>query len=225
MARLILISVLFAVGMYFYSAWRMKGELDRKSTLLRDPVLEPVLARIARALDLPRIKVNVYEVEPINGLAAPDGRVFITRGFFEKYRRGEVSAEEIASVVAHELGHVALGHSRRRMFDFTGANVLRMGLAMVLGRFIPFVGVWIAEFVARVLQMALSRGDEYEADEYAAALLIKAGIGTGPQVSLLAKLDRMTGMQGRPPAWLASHPATEDRIRAIEAAEARWLGR
>jgi putative metalloprotease len=225
MARLILISVLVAIGMYLYSAWRMKGELDRNSTPLRDPLLELVLVRLARALDLPRINVHVYEIEPVNGLAAPDGRVFITRGFIDKYRRGEVTAEEIASVVAHELGHVALGHSRRRLFDFTGANALRMGLAVILGRFIPIIGVWIAEFVARMLQMALSRSDEYEADEYAAALLVKAGIGTGPQTSLLAKLDRMTGMQGRPPAWLASHPATEDRIRAIEAAEARWLGR
>jgi metalloprotease len=178
----------------------------------------------ARALDLERIKVHVFEIEPINGLAAPDGRVFITRGFLNKYRRGEVSADEIASVVAHELGHVALGHARRRMFDFTGANALRMGLAMILGRFIPFVGIWIAEFISRILQMALSRGDEYEADEYAAALLTKSGIGIEPQVSLLAKLDRMTGMQGRPPAWLASHPPAEDRIAAIRAAEARWLG-
>jgi metalloprotease len=225
MLRLILIAVVFGVGMYLFSAWRMKGELDRKSTPLKDPVLEPVLARLARALDLERIPVNIYEIEPVNGLAAPDGRVFITRGFFEKYRRGEVSAEEMASVVAHELGHVALGHARRRMFDFTGANALRMGLAMILGRFIPFVGVWIAEFVARLLQMALSRSDEYEADEYAAALMIKAGLGIEPQVGLLAKLDRMSGVAGRPPAWLASHPPTEDRVRAIEAAAARWLGR
>jgi metalloprotease len=225
MLRLVLIAAIFGVGMYFYSAWRMKGELDRNSTPLSDPVLDPVLKRLARALDLPRIKVRIYEIEPINGLAAPDGRVFITRGFYDKYRSGQVSADEIASVVAHELGHVALGHARRRMFDFTGANALRMGLAMILGRFIPFVGVWIAEFVTRVLQMALSRSDEYEADEYAAAVLIKAGIGTRPQTSLLAKLDRMTGTAGRPPAWLASHPATSDRVAAIKAAEARWLGR
>lgn len=223
MVRLILISVAFAVGMYFYTAWRMKRELDRASTPLRDPMLDVVLGRLARALDLKRIAVHVYEIDAINGLAAPDGRVFITRGFLEKYRNGEISADEIASVVAHELGHVALGHARRRMFDFSGTNALRTGLAVVLGRFVPFVGVWVAELAARALQMALSRSDEYEADEYAAALLIKAGIGTEPQVSLLGKLDRMTGMAGRPPAWLASHPVSEARIRAIRSHEARWL--
>jgi putative metalloprotease len=222
-----LLPLLLAIGiaflMWYLSARRLTGELDRRSTPLNDPVLEPVLGRLARALDLKRIKVHIYEVEPINGLAAPDGRVFITRGFFNAYRQGKVSAEEIASVVAHELGHVALGHSRRRMVDFTGANALRMGLAMILGRFIPFVGAYIAHFIAQALQAALSRKDEYEADEYAAALMVKAGLGVRPQVELLAKLDRMTGTMGRPPAWLMSHPRTEDRIAAIKAAEARWL--
>jgi metalloprotease len=219
----ILIAIGVAVLMWYLSSRRLTGELDRNSTPLKDPVLEPVLGRLARALDLPRIKVNIYEIAPINGLAAPDGRVFITRGFFDKYRQGAVSAEEIASVVAHELGHVALGHSRRRLVDFTGANALRMGLSMLLGRFIPFVGVYIANFIAQLLQAALSRKDEYEADEYAAAVMVKAGLGTGPQVSLFRKLDAMTGTAGRPPAWLTSHPRTEDRIAAIEAAEARWL--
>jgi metalloprotease len=219
----ILIAIGIAVLMWYLSSRRLTGELDRNSTPLKDPVLEPVLGRLARALDLPRIKVSIYEIAPINGLAAPDGRVFITRGFFDKYRQGAVSAEEIASVVAHELGHVALGHSRRRLVDFTGANALRMGLSMLLGRFIPFVGVYIANFIAQLLQAALSRKDEYEADEYAAAVMVKAGLGTGPQVSLFRKLDAMTGTAGRPPAWLTSHPRTEDRIAAIEAAEARWL--
>jgi putative metalloprotease len=43
----------------------------------------------------------------------------------------------MASVIAHEMGHVALGHARRRMIDFSGQNALRTALIMVLGRFIP----------------------------------------------------------------------------------------
>ncbi|CAN5683651.1 M48 family metalloprotease [soil metagenome] len=224
MLRLIVIAALIGAVMYFVSAWRLKGELDRKSVPLKDPVLDPVLRRLARSLDVDALRVHLYEIEPINGLAAPDGRVFVTRGLFDKYRRGEVTAEEIASVIAHELGHVALGHSRRRMFDFTGANALRMGLAMVLGRFIPFVGAYIAGFVAQILQAALSRKDEYEADEYAAALMVKAGFGVTPQIAMFEKLDAMSGAAGRPPAWLMSHPATGKRIAAIRALEARWLG-
>lgn len=200
----ILLALAYAFLVYRFSVWRTARELDTRSHDLRDPDLTAVATRLARALDLPQIRVQVYEVEPVNGLAAPDGRIFLTEGFLRKYRAGDVTAAEMASVIAHELGHVALGHTRRRMIDFTGANAVFVMLTALLAR--------------------LSRRDEFEADAYASALLIKAGIGTGPQKTLFAKLGRLTGQHSEAPAWLLSHPATADRIAAIEANEARWLG-
>ena len=178
----ILLAVLYGLAMYRFSAWRTAKELDRKSTELIDPALRDMSMRMARALDLPRIKVHIYEVAPVNGLAAPDGRIFITRGFYNQFKAGAVTAEELASVIAHELGHVALGHSRRRMIDFSGQNAMRAALGMVLGRLIPGIGIWLANMVTTMLAARLSRGDEYEADAYAAALLTKAGIGVRPQI-------------------------------------------
>ena len=77
----ILLAVLYGLAMYRFSAWRTAKELDEKSTELLDPALREMTSRLASALDLPRIKVHIYEVAPVNGLAAPDGRIFITRGF------------------------------------------------------------------------------------------------------------------------------------------------
>ncbi|MEL6644631.1 MAG: M48 family metallopeptidase [Pseudomonadota bacterium] len=221
----ILLAILYAVAMYRFSTWRTAKELDAKSTELADPVLKKLCDRMADALDLPKIKVHIYEIDPVNGLAAPDGRIFITRGFYNKYRQGEVTAEEMASVIAHELGHVALGHSRRRMIDFSGQNALRTALAMVLSRFIPYVGVWIANALTTLLAARLSRSDEYEADAYASALLTKSGIGTEPQKTLFAKLEDLTQSRaGAMPAWLMSHPKTTERVKAIEKLEERWQG-
>lgn len=218
----ILMAIAAAVVMYHFSAWNTARELDSRSSPLADPKLDPVFGRLARALDVPRLKVNIYEVAPINGLAAPDGRIFLTRGFYRKYQSGEISAEELASVVAHELGHVALGHSRRRMMDFSGQNAIRTALSMVLGRFIPVVGILIANTLTRMLAAHLSRSDEYEADAYAAALMTKAGLGVEPQVSLLAKLDRLAGAGGGAPVWVASHPPGPKRIDAIRTLEDGW---
>lgn len=219
----ILLAIAYGFAMYRFSAWRTARELDARSTVLADPALKNMSDRLAKALDLPRIKVHIYEIDPVNGLAAPDGRIFITRGFYRKFTQGEVSAEELASVIAHELGHVALGHSRRRMIDFSGQNAIRTVLAMVLGRFIPFVGVWVANMLTTLLAARLSRGDEYEADAYAAALLTKAGIGVAPQISLFRKLEALTQSQaGSAPAWLLSHPKTEERIAALRKLESRW---
>ncbi len=219
----ILLAILYAVIMYRFSVWRSTADLNAKSTLLVDPELTKLGERMARALDLPQIKVHIYEIAPVNGLAAPDGRIFLTRGFYDTFRAGKVTGEELASVIAHELGHVALGHARRRMIDFSGQNAIRVALAMTLGRFIPGLGIWIANALTSMLAARLSRQDEYEADAYAAALLVKAGIGTGPQKTLFRKLDALSGGRaGAMPAWLKSHPATADRIAAIEVLEARW---
>ena len=219
----ILLALLYGYAMYRFSAWRTSRELDERSTELADPQLKQLIDKMAAALDLPRIKVHIYEIEPINGLAAPDGRIFITRGFYKRYLDGDVTREELASVIAHELGHVALGHSRRRMIDFSGQNALRTALAMLLSRFIPWVGAWIANMLTTVLAARLSRNDEYEADEYAAALLTKSGIGTTPQKTLLETLEKITGARaGAAPAWLMSHPKTIERIAAIEKLEKKW---
>lgn len=220
----ILLALIYGLAMYHFSAWRLARELDARSTELADAELHKLTERMAKALDIGRIRVHIYEIAPVNGLAAPDGRIFITRGFFDRYRSGEVTAPEMASVIAHELGHVALGHARRRMIDFSGQNALRTALAMVLNRILPGIGALIAGGLMTLLSARLSREDEFEADAYASALLIAAGIGTGPQKSLFDKLEHLTGAApGATPAWMLSHPKTPLRIAAIEANEAKWV--
>ena len=219
----ILLALIYGLVMYRFSVWRTSRELDAQSTELADPMLRQMCNQLAGALEIENIKVHIYEIEPVNGLAAPNGRIFITRGFYDKFRQGAVSASEMATVIAHELGHVALGHSRRRMIDFSGQNALRTALAMILSRFLPGVGVWIANGLTTLLAARLSRKDEYEADAYAAALLTKAGIGIEPQISLFHKLEALTQSNaGRAPAWLLSHPKTVERVKALEALQAKW---
>lgn len=109
------------------------------------------------------------------------------------------------------------------MIDFSGQNAIRVALATVLGRFIPFGGAWIANILTSLLAARLSRQDEYEADAYASALLTKSGIGTGPQKTLFVKLEKLTSnLGGNAPAWLLSHPKSKERIAAIETNEAKW---
>ena len=221
----LILALLWAVVSMRFSVWRTQKMLDAQSRPLRDPDLERLTARMAAALDIPEIRVHVFDVEPVNGLAAPDGRIFLTEGFLKKYRQGLVTDEELASVIAHELGHVSMGHARRRMIDVTGQNAVFFLLTAFLSRFVPIVGVWIANMISTAVMARLSRRDEFEADAYASALLIKSGIGTGPQKSLFRKLGALTRTSTEGiPAWLLSHPAPEERIGAIEANEARWLG-
>jgi putative metalloprotease len=217
----ILLIILYGLVMWQFSAWRTRRELETKSEPLDAPEIEAVVRRLGRAVGLEHLKANVYDQPVFNGLASPDGGIYVTRGVIDQYRLGRVSAEEIGSIIAHELGHVALGHTRRRMIDWTGQNAIRYGLALVLGRIIPFVGVWIADLLAGLVAAKLSRRDEFEADAYAAALMRKAGVDPEAQVSMFEKLGKM-----HPPpggfAWLQSHPPLKDRIGAIRERHRRW---
>ncbi len=218
-----LLAIGYALLMLRFSVWQTKRMLDANSKPLQDAELNGLAARLAEALEVDAIKIHVFEIDAINGLAAPDGRIFLTRGFLAARARGAVTSEELAGVIAHELGHVALGHIRRRMIDFTGQNAVFVILSAFLNRFLPFIGIWLANLISTALMARMSRRDEFEADAYASALLTKAGIGTGPQKTLFSKLEHLTGNRGAEiPVWLRSHPKTPERIAAIEANEARW---
>lgn len=217
-----IIVIIYTLVSYKLSARASTKRLDQQSTILEDEDLGELCRDMARALGLPQIRCHVYEVEQINGLAAADGRIFITRGFLDRYKKGDVTAGELSSVIAHELGHVALGHSKRRLIDFTGQNAIRVVLASILGRFIPGAGMWLANLLTNLLAARLSRNDEFEADAYASALLTKAGIGTEPQKALFKKLDKLAGGGAGAPAWFLSHPNADKRIAAIEANEEKW---
>lgn len=224
----ILLPVLAAAAwgwfMWRMSMMQLRRDLDANSSLIDDPELEAAVRRLGRQVEVEHLRANVYGMDAVNGLAAPDGRIFITSGLFDRYKRGEFTAHEIASVIAHELGHVARGHTRRRMIDWTGQNAARMALGMILSRFIPVIGYYIANFLSKILMSKLSRRDEFEADEYASALMAKAGFGTGPQVSMFEKLKKLTP-GGKGVAWLMSHPPTDERIAAIRARDAGWAQR
>ena len=219
----IILPLVYGLVMFRLSAWQLNRTLKRQSSLLADRQLLRPIQLLANALDLESISVSIYEIEPVNGLAAPDGRIFITRGFYDKFTAGEVTENELASVIAHELGHVALGHSKRRMIDFSGQNALRMALGTLLSRILPGIGGILANLLSNLLMARLSRSDEFEADEYASALMMKSGIGVEHQISMFEKLEQLSGNNANlQPAWLLSHPKTVHRINKIQENKTKW---
>ena len=201
---------------------RSNKRLHSESTNLEEPILRSLTNRIAKSLNLDQIPVFIHEVKTFNGLATSDGKILLTRGALDAFYNGEVTAEELSSIVAHELGHVALGHSKRRMIDFSMQNALRIILSLTIGRLFPAIGTYIASFITSLVAAKISRNDEYEADAYAAALLAKSGIGTDAQISLLKKLEFLVKEGGTMPQWLMSHPKTIDRVAAIEELTSKW---
>ncbi|MGY9012233.1 MAG: peptidase M48, partial [Rhodobacterales bacterium] len=72
----ILLALLYGVIMYRFSVWRTNRELASQSNELVDPHLGALTDRMAAALELEKIRVHLYEIDPVNALAAPDGKIY-----------------------------------------------------------------------------------------------------------------------------------------------------
>ena len=201
----------------------MSRKLKKNSLPLNDPIFQLHLDGFCKALNLSNLQIKILDDRQINGLVAPDGSIYITQGFFDKYNSGQVSSAEIASVIAHELGHLALGHTKKRMVTFSAISALTFALSTFLSRVVPYLGSIIGRYLSQLILAGLSRKDEFEADAYASALLVKAGIGIVPQISLLEKINTLTGAITPKITWTMSHPSPVERVKAIKKLASSWV--
>ena len=201
----------------------MNRKLKKNSFPLKDPVFQLYLDGFCKALNLSHMQIKILKDRQINGLVAPDGTIYITQGFFDKYNSGQVSSAEIASVIAHELGHLALGHTKKRMVTFSAISALTFALSTFLSRLVPYLGSIIGKYLSQLILAGLSRKDEFEADAYASALLVKTGIGIVPQISLLEKINTLTGAITPKITWTMSHPSPIERVTAIKKLASSWV--
>ena len=127
-ARLVIV---FYVGSVF-SSRNLDKKLEKKSQVFNDPVIESYLKVFQSVLDLRKLKVLVLNEKQINGLVTPNGNIYITQGFINQYKSGKVSGVELTSVIAHELGHLALGHSKKRMITFSAISAISLVFSTLL---------------------------------------------------------------------------------------------
>lgn len=146
----------------------------------------------------------VAEQPAINAFAAPGGVVVVFSGLIEKVRR----PEELAGVLAHEIGHAELRHSLRLMVKNLGLRALTSALLGDLS------GV-LADATAGLTELSFSRDAEHQADDFAIDRLLRAGIDPAGLVSFFELLGREAKTSR--PVFLSTHPDTAERIARLRA--------
>jgi Zn-dependent protease with chaperone function len=164
--------------------------------------------RAASHLDVP-LQTEVISSRIPNAFALPGGKIYLLNGLLQKAQ----SPDELAGVIAHEMGHV----SHR---DHTRMMIQRGGVSFLIGLlFGDVTGSSAVIFVTRSLfEVSYSREAEQAADGFAIETMHALGRSPAPMGELLF---RITGAEGnRTIGILASHPLTEDR-RALMRREDR----
>jgi predicted Zn-dependent protease len=164
-----------------------------------------------------------------NAFAIPGGYLYVTRQLM-----GLMNNEaELASVLGHEVGHVAARHSKKRQSRATMGG-LGTVLATVLGAAVggetgAKLGQQLGSEIATRAVLGFSRAQEYQADDLGVSYLAKAGYDSMAASTMLAALASQTAldgrMQGQPeksvPAWASTHPDPASRVlRASQKANA-----
>jgi predicted Zn-dependent protease len=160
------------------------------------------------------VTFTVLDSPVINAMALPGGYIYVTRGMLAQLN----NEDQLATVIAHEIGHVAARHAARQAWQqqigqglLLGGAVLSQGLGLPAQNILNFGGM-----AAQLFLLRYSREDELEADKLGVEYAMGAGYDSREVIGLFQTLDRMQEKEGQSmPSFLATHPNPGDRIQRI----------
>jgi predicted Zn-dependent protease len=168
---------------------------------------------------------HVVDAPEPNAFAVP-GHVYVTRGLLVLVN----DEDELAGVLAHEVGHIAARHAVQRISRALPAGILTGVVSGVTGLASPMLGSLFAaggSLATEALLAPYSRDQEREADRVGQEIAARAGYDPSALPRALATLERCDALGAEPkrrPSFLDSHPSTPERARTT-AAYARELAR
>jgi predicted Zn-dependent protease len=167
---------------------------------------DKIMGELERGAGLPyRFEAAVVRRPEANAIALAGGHVYVFQGLIEQAK----TPDEVAGVIAHEVGHVAHRDGTRSILQGAGLSLL---FGMLLGDFVGGGAVVIA--ATTILKTSYSREVEAAADAYGVTLMSKIG---GDPRALGGILLRIAGTTHPGPKLLLDHPETADRVAAIDA--------
>ena len=171
--------------------------------------------RLAKVSDRQDFKYNFFLVDKkdLNAFTVPGGNIYFFNGLFDKLQ----GDDEVASVLAHEIGHCAARHTIKKFQAALGYDLLS---SLIFGSVPMGEGVQTAAGIAAgtAMNLAMSaygRKDEYEADRLGIKYMYLAGYSPDGMIKVLKLLKQESQDRGAP-LILRTHPFLEDRIKAVE---------
>jgi len=178
--------------------------------------------RIAAVSDTPAYNwefVVFDDDETINAFALPGGKVGVYTGILEVAQ----TDAGLATVMAHEVGHVAARHGGERVSADVLAQIGAMGLSAALGGSDPYLSSAIMQAYGIGVNVGgmlpFSRSQESEADHIGLIYMAEAGYDPREAVAFWERMDAAVKGKPQPPEFLSTHPGYGTRINNLK----NWL--
>ncbi len=192
-------------------------------------MIEQTVERLVAASDRPDLhyKVTMLNSQSINAFALPSGHLYVTRGLIALAN----DESELASVLAHEMGHVIARHAAIREEQTKQAALVGRVVSDVISD--PEAGA-LALAKSKLALASFSRAQEFEADAIGIGIAARAGYDPYGAVRFLTSMEHNaelksspngTAIDPRAPDFLSSHPATPERITNATANARQYSGR
>lgn len=151
------------------------------------------------------LNVVVFNHPLVNAFAAPGGQIVLTKGLLKNADH----PDQVAAVLAHEIGHVEHRDTTRNALRASGSAGL---LSMVLGDFAGGTAVLVATDL--MLNASYTRDAEAKADRYALEMINNAGISAEGMAKFFDNLGKIERSGPELPSYFATHPQTRIRAQA-----------
>jgi predicted Zn-dependent protease len=178
-------------------------------------MIEQTVDRLVAASGKPdqHYRVTMLNSQSINAFALPTGQIYVTRGLIALAN----DESELASVLAHEMGHVIARHAEQREEEARNADIANRAIADVVSD--PEVGA-LALAKSKLKLASFSRAQELEADALGIGVAARAGYDPYGAVRFLTSMEQNSELRAEQtgainpaaPDFLSSHPATPERI-------------
>ncbi|WP_066333214.1 M48 family metallopeptidase [Azohydromonas lata] len=180
---------------------------DIGNRLIREaPVFRPDAAQWAW-------EINVFDSDEVNAFCAPGGKIGVFTGLVRKL---QLTDDELAAVMGHEIAHALREHSREQVSQQTVSGAVVEGLAAASPNNAGIVGTLGNAGAQLFLHLPFSRDMELEADVMGLELMARAGYDPRQAPQVWKKMQRLSGGQ-EPVQFFSTHPNSANRIAALEA--------
>jgi predicted Zn-dependent protease len=157
-----------------------------------------------------RWEVNLLGSQDLNAFCMPGGKIAFFYGILAQL---QLSDDEVAAIMGHEVAHALREHARERMGKTAATRIGASVLSAFLG--LGGTGDALLNMGSQLLTLKFSREDESEADIVGMELAARAGYDPQAGVTLWQKM--LAANKGAPPQFLSTHPSGATRIQDIEA--------